>query len=161
MVERYAPETPYGQSANLVLNNARNFAYESRQEFIRTDHLLAGIVQQGGCSMTLIRLRAPPLRLWPLIDKWNPCGRVSEPDRAIIGATHLLPSRAYDCIQNKYATRMTCLLNRGEVDPDCLLGGILLLEGCLGAQILHKQGITLPLFLEEMRAYADTSPELS
>lgn len=161
MAERYAPQVPYGQSANLVLNNARNFAYESGHEFIRTDHLLAGIVQQGGCNMTLIRLRAPPLRLWPLIDRWNPCGRASEPDRAIIGAAHLLPSRAYDRIQNRYVNLMACLLGREEVDPDCLLGGILLLEGCLGAQILHNRRITMSRFLEEARPYAGASAELS
>ena len=137
-------EHPYGQSAMLALHYARSVAYAVKDPYIRTDHLLAGLIRTRSSTTTLIRMRTPPGAIRPLM---GDLGRYAPSDRELdehaVAAAELHPTPALLRVQKKYAHVMAAVASREEIDTDCLLGGILLNEESLGCQILHRAGANL------------------
>mgnify|MGYP001564014744 CR=1 FL=1 len=145
-------EYPYGQSAMLSLHYARHIAYALSDPHIRTDHLLGGIVQAKTSTLTLIRMRTPPGVIQPLIAGMRRyASQEEELDEHGLAAEALQPTATLLRVQKRHASTVVELLEREEIDSDCLLGGLLMAEHGLGYQILHRAGASLRTYFRSVR----------
>ncbi|MFQ5574734.1 MAG: Clp protease N-terminal domain-containing protein, partial [Terriglobia bacterium] len=106
-VEQAAPETFPGRRLKAVLNFASREASRLKDEFISTEHLLAGIVEAGGEGSDLLKEANVTVdRLYEAVAAIKGSERVTDPS----------PEEKYKALE-LYGRDLTELAEAGKLDP--------------------------------------------
>jgi ATP-dependent Clp protease ATP-binding subunit ClpA len=146
--------------ARYVLKTAETEARKIGHEYIGTEHVLLGLVKEGGgvAAGVLKKLSIDPHRIQREVDKIVQAGPFGE--QVIFGRLPLTP-RSKKAIE--FAIEEARALKHNYVGTEHLLLGLLREEEGVAGHILIMLGLTLEVVCTEIRALLgkDTSPGLT